>query len=157
MTLIDAEKVPLSQGFNFGWEIIGGDANADYNSGTIETESFGCGVVGNEFESFDEVLIFAAFDLAMTLDGADVEPLALAFNVSFRIIGGATVAIYNETSFGFGCVVTANYDGESDEVFIGGTLTRSVYVPFPAEDLTHPNTRVALKFAVGSRVYLGAR
>ena len=273
MTLIGAEKVPLSQGFNFGWEIIGGDSNAAYDSSTIETENFGCGVVGNEFESFDEVFlggtlsgtvcipipaadvgaastavamtlndrvffsaegsspaiapvpdpeptftwtegtgarsspfdydspttiefqtfgdadnsiwtstvgapaditaavlaenqfnepppdgtIFAAFDLSMTLDSADVEPLAPAFNVSFQIIGGATAAVYDETSFGFGCGVTANDFGEFDEVFIGGSLTGSVCIPIPTEDLTHPNTRVALKFADDSRVYFGAR
>ena len=273
MTLIGAEKVPLSQGFNFGWEIIGGDSNAAYDESTIETEGFGCGVVGDEFESFDEVFlggtlsgtvcipiptadlaaastavaltlndrvffsaegaspipaplpdpeptftwtegtgarsspfdydspttiefqtfgdadnsiwtstvgapaditaavlaenqfndpppdgtIFAAFDLAMTLDSADVEPLAPAFNVSFQIIGGATAAVYDETSFGFGCGVTANDFGDFDEVFIGGTLTGSVCVPIPTEDLTHPNTRVALKFADDSRVYFGAR
>ena len=93
----------------------------------------------------------------MALDSADVEPLAPAFNVSFQIVGGATAAVYDESSFGFGCGVTPNEFGEFDEVFIGGTLTGSVCVPIPTEDLTHPNTRVALKFADDSRVYFGAR
>ena len=77
--------------------------------------------------------------------------------MSFQIIGGATAAVYDETSFGFGCGVTANDFGEFDEVFIGGSLTGSVCIPIPTEDLTHPNTRVALKFVDDSRVYFGAR
>ena len=274
MTLVGAEKVPLSQGFNFSWEIFGGDTNAVYDSTTIETESFGCGVSPNELDSFDEVFIggtiagticiplpvsdltdpetfvsmtlgdgvffgpnglspaaqvtpqaedpfeftertgarqspfafdaetpiefqtigdadgsvwtatisapsditalvasenqfndppadgaiFAGFEVSMTLVSSDVEPLSPAFNLDFEITGGATAAVYGELTLsgeGLGCGVVGGEFDEFNEVVAGGTLTGTVCVPIPVEDLAHPNTRVAINFLEDSRVYFG--
>jgi hypothetical protein len=95
MTLLEADKEPLSVGANFTWEILGGATAAAYDSFTIETESFGCGVVPDEFDDFDEV-------------------------------------------------------------FVGGTLTGTVCLPIPAEDLAHPDTQIALHFAAtDSRIVFG--
>ncbi len=65
MTLVDAGKEPLSAGFNFSWEILGGSTAAAYQLGTIETESFGCGVVPDSFDNFSEV--FAGGSLTGTV------------------------------------------------------------------------------------------
>ncbi len=95
MTLLEAGKEPLSAGGNFTWEILGGATAAAYDRFTIETESFGCGVVPDEFDDFDEV-------------------------------------------------------------FVGGTLSGTVCIPIPAEDLAHPDTQIALHFAAtDSRIVFG--
>ncbi|MEM7325358.1 MAG: DUF2510 domain-containing protein [Actinomycetota bacterium] len=57
MTLLRAESEPLAPGFNFSWELFGGETAAVYDIGTIETESFGCGVVPAEFDNFAEVFV----------------------------------------------------------------------------------------------------
>lgn len=57
MTLLEAGKEPLSTGYNFTWEILGGSSAAAYDRSTIDTESFGCGVVPDEFGDFDEVFV----------------------------------------------------------------------------------------------------
>ena len=57
MTLVSSTKEPLSPGFNFTWEVLGGATNAAYDPVTIETDSFGCGVVPDAFDDFSEVFV----------------------------------------------------------------------------------------------------
>lgn len=94
LTLLEAAKEPLAPSFNFDWEILGGESARVLNSASIETESFGCGVIGNQFDDFGEV-------------------------------------------------------------FAGGTLAGTVCIPIPAEDLDHPDTRVALRFSSDERAIFG--
>lgn len=57
MTLIEAEVEPIAPGFNFGWEVLGGVTAAVYDTSTIETESFGCGVTPTPFGDFTEAFV----------------------------------------------------------------------------------------------------
>ncbi len=95
MTLFRADKEPLAPGFNFSWELLGGQTAAVYDVGTIETESFGCGVVPAEFDNFSEV-------------------------------------------------------------FVGGTVSGTVCIPFPAEDFGDPNSQVAIHFVDDTRAIFGS-
>ncbi len=56
MTLISADKEPLSPGFNFTWELLGGTTLAAYEAGTI-SDVFGCGFVPDEFDNFSEIFV----------------------------------------------------------------------------------------------------
>ena len=113
----------------------------------------------NQFnEAPPEGAIFAGFNVSLTLDSADVEPLSPSFNLEFEVTGGATAGVYDQftlDSNSIGCGLVANQFDEFSEVFAGGTLTGTICIPIPAEDLDHPNTRVAIKFAEDSRVYFG--
>lgn len=95
MTLFRADKEPLAPGFNFSWELLGGQSAAVYDVGTIETESFGCGVVPGEFDNFSEV-------------------------------------------------------------FVGGTVSGTVCIPFPVEDFGDPNSQVAIHFIDDTRAIFGS-
>ncbi len=55
LELLEAGKEPLAPGFNFSWEVLGGASAAAYRVGTVETGSFGCGVVPGSFDDFAEV------------------------------------------------------------------------------------------------------
>ncbi len=55
LVLQEAAKEPLAPGFNFSWELLGGATAAAYDPATIETEWFGCGVLGDGFDDFGEV------------------------------------------------------------------------------------------------------
>jgi dTDP-4-amino-4,6-dideoxygalactose transaminase len=57
LTLLSAGKEPLSPGLNLTWELLGGSTNAAYDIATIDTESFGCGVVPDAFDDFSEVFV----------------------------------------------------------------------------------------------------
>ncbi|MEM9566537.1 MAG: hypothetical protein AAGA93_28210, partial [Actinomycetota bacterium] len=72
MTLLDADAEPLSTGFSFSWELLGGSTARVYDFSTIETESFGCGVVPDAFDDFDEVFTGG------TLAGTVCIPLPIA-------------------------------------------------------------------------------
>ena len=102
-----------------------------------------------------EGVVFAAFDAQGSLIAANKEPLSQGYNFKFEIVGGATNAVYDSTTFGFGCGVVP--DGEFNryaEVFAGGTLTGFVCIPVPAEDLDHPDTQVAINVD-GDRIHFG--
>lgn len=101
---------------------------------------------------------FVGFEAELTLVEATKEPLAPAFNFSWEILGGATARVYGPTTIetpSFGCGVTPNSFDDFDEVFAGGTLTGTVCVPIPTEDLDHPDTRVSLNFSDGDRAIFG--
>ena len=101
---------------------------------------------------------FVGFDVELTLLEASKEPLSAGFNITWEILGGATLRVYSESSFSdiFGCGM---FDDEFDtfaEVFAGGTLTGTICIPMPIEDINHPDTRISLNFD-GERVPFGPR
>jgi len=98
-------------------------------------------------------LAFVGFDVEMTLVRADKEPLSTGFNLKWEILGGATRRVYGEGSFAdvFGCGVSPDAFDPFAEVFAGGTLSGTVCIPLPIEDLENPYTRIAMNFD-GDRV-----
>ncbi len=101
-------------------------------------------------------VVYAGFDVELSLVSGAKEPLSSGFNVSWEVLGGATLRVWTESSLAdlFGC---GSFGGEFDrfaEVFVGGTLSGTVCVPLPVEDLEHPDTRVSLAFS-DERVVFG--
>ncbi len=92
---------------------------------------------------------FVGFDVSMTLVDAEAEPLSTGFSFSWELLGGSTARVYDFSTIetdSFGCGVVPDAFDDFDEVFTGGTLTGTVCVPLPVEDLGHPDTRVAMHF-----------
>lgn len=98
-----------------------------------------------------EGAVFAAFDVEMTLLDAGKVPLSKGFNFTWEVIGGSTAAVYDFSTLAFGCGVLPNEFVDQAEVFVGGTLSGTVCVPIPAEDLADPTTAVSLGFS--DRIY----
>ena len=69
--LLDASKVPLSAGFNLGWEIFGAASSTVYDFSTVD-DLFGCGVFDDEFNQSHEAYIGG------TLSGEVCIPLPVA-------------------------------------------------------------------------------
>ncbi|MEM7141359.1 MAG: hypothetical protein AAF548_10035 [Actinomycetota bacterium] len=58
MTLVEADEVPRSPGFDFTWEILGGSTAVAVDEFSIaDVFGFGCGLVPSSFDSFQEVLV----------------------------------------------------------------------------------------------------
>jgi len=102
-------------------------------------------------------VVFAGFDVEMTLVEAGKEPLSPGFNFSWEILGGASAAVYDLTTIPdvLGCGVTDGEFNDYAEVFVGGSLAGLVCVPLPVEDLGAPGTRVAMNFSGGERTIFG--
>ncbi len=103
-------------------------------------------------------VLFVGFDVELTLLEAQKEPLAPGFNFSWEILGGATAAAYQVSTIetdSFGCGVAPGSFDDFSEVFVSGTLTGTVCIPIPEEDLNHPNTQVALHFIGDTRAIFG--
>lgn len=152
--------LPYGQPAELTWNVFG-DADGSVWSTTVGaprdiTDEV---LAANQFnDPPPEGIRFVGFDVEQTLLESSKEPLAPSFNYSWEIIGGSTARAYDqstvETEF-FGCGVV---DGEFDvfaEAFMGGTLTGTVCIPLPAEDLDHPDTRVAIHFIDDSRAFFG--
>lgn len=134
------------------WEVLG-DANNSVWSTTVSAPRDITAQVREENQFNDappEGYLFAGYDVALVLSSAEKEPLSAGFNVSFEIVGGATNIAHSGE-----CGVTPNEFDLFAEVFAGGSLTGTVCVSLPIEDLAHPNTRVALKFDSETRSYFG--
>jgi len=108
-----------------------------------------------------EGVLFAGFDVEMTLASAGKEPLSPGFNFNWEILGGATSAVYESSTIDdiFGCGVSPNEFDRFSEVFLAGTLSGTVCIPLPAEDLNSPDTFVAMNFGGDRLVFAtdGAR
>lgn len=266
MTLASTGTEPLSPGFNFTWEILGGDTASVYDDSTIDG-LYGCGFLESEFDEFAEVFVsgtlsgpvcipipasdlghpetrvsisfngdarvvfgqggatpqsaevgtagavttgtqlaagvivpvtvdgfgdgdgsvwntrvtdlrditsevadaseyndappagvaFVGFEVDMTLASANVEPLALGYNATWEILGGQTAAVYNAFTMSelSGCGSIDDEFADSVELFVGGSLSGTVCIPVPVEDIGHPDTRVAMNFG-DSRVVFTA-
>ncbi len=116
-------------------------------------------LASNQFnEPPPEGVAYAGFQADMTLLSANKEPLSPGFNFSWEIIGGASAKAYGvatlDTNF-IGCGVTDGDFDDFSEIFVNGTLSGLVCIPVPIEDLTHPNTRVAMNFTDGDRIHFG--
>lgn len=95
------------------------------------------------------------FDVAMTLQSADVEPLSAGFNFSWNIMGGASATVFSQSTLALGCGVVADPFDDFAEVLVGGTLSGTVCIPVTAGDLDAPGTLVAMSFVDGQRVAFG--
>ncbi|GJM37760.1 MAG: hypothetical protein DHS20C19_11270 [Acidimicrobiales bacterium] len=75
MRLLDAGKEPLAPGFNFSWELLGGETRAVYRAGTIDTGNFGCGPVPQGFDDFTEIFIDGVLEgwVCIPLPAEDIE------------------------------------------------------------------------------------
>ncbi len=103
-------------------------------------------------------VVFMGFPVSMTLIEAGKVPLSPGFNFVWELLGGSTATVYDAWTMDdvLGCgVLPAELNGFS-EVFVGGTLTGTVCVPLPAEDVGHPMTQVALNFSGSNRVIFAA-
>lgn len=154
------DPLPYDQPIDLTWSTVG---DAD---GSIWTTTIGqprditdAVLAANDFnDPPPEGVRFVGFEAEMTLVEADVEPLAPSFNVRWEIFGGSTARVYNSLTIdteSFGCGVTPNSFDDSAEAFPGGTLSGTVCLPIPEEDLGHPDTRVSLRFADGNRAIFG--
>ena len=152
--------LPLSEPAALVWD-VSGDAD-----GSIWTTTVGSWrditaqvLADNQFNDPPPAgAAFVGFDVELTLLEASKEPLSAGFNITWEILGGATLRVYSESSFSdiFGCGM---FDDEFDtfaEVFAGGTLTGTICIPMPIEDINHPDTRISLNFD-GERVPFGPR
>lgn len=103
-------------------------------------------------------VVFAGFDVSMMLIAASKEPLSVGFNVQWEIVGGATASVYDSSTIeteNYGCGSTPDEFDDWSEAFAGGVMTGLICIPIPAEDLGHPDTKVALNFG-SNRVYFAA-
>lgn len=153
--------LPYDQPINITWNTFG---DAD---GSVWTTTIGPPrditaevLADNQFNSPPpDGVLFVGFDVELVLQEAAKEPLSPGFNFSWELLGGATAAAYDpstiETEF-FGCGVLDGGFDDFAEVFAGGTLSGTVCIPLPAEDLGHAETQVALHFIDDSRAVFGS-
>jgi len=116
-------------------------------------------LAANEFnDAPPEGVVFVGFPVDMTLIEADKVPLSPGFNFTWELLGGSTAAVYDRTTIEdlFGCGVLPGEFNDFSEVFVGGTLTGTVCLPLPVEDIADPTTQVALNFSGSDRVIFGA-
>jgi len=154
------DPLPYDQAIDLTWSTVG-DADGSVWTTTIgpPRDITDAVLAANEFnDPPPDGVRFVGFEAAMTLVDAEIEPLAPSFNLSWEILGGSTARVYNALTIdteSFGCGVTPNDFDDFAETFAGGTLTGTVCIPVPVEDLDHPDTRVAIRFADGSRAIFG--
>ncbi len=154
------DPLPYEEPIDLTWSTVG-DADGSVWTTTIgrPRDITDAVLAANEFnDPPPEGVRFVGFEAKITLVEAEVEPLAPSFNFSWEILGGSTARVYNSTTIdteSFGCGVTPNDFDDFAEVFAGGTLSGTVCIPVPVEDLDHPDTRVALRFADGNRAIFG--
>lgn len=116
-------------------------------------------VASNPFnEAPSEGVVFAVFDLDMTLLDADKVPLSTGWNLSWEIFGGASNTVYDAFTIDdtFGCGVFSGGFSADTEAYPGGTLSGEVCIPLPVEDLDHPGTQLALSPSTGDRIMFAA-
>lgn len=94
MALVEAGKQPLSGGFNFSWEVFGGATSGVYDTSTIDTQSYGCGVVPGALDVFAEVFVGGSVDgtVCIPVPAEDVgHPdtlISLTFTMGDRVLFG---------------------------------------------------------------------
>ncbi len=155
------DPLPYDQTVALTWDTFGDADGSVWETTVGQPTDIGADIMAaNEFNAEPpEGVVFAGFPVTMTLLEADKEPLSVGSNFTWEILGGATAAAYDfftiETE-SFGCGVVPDEFDDFDEVFVGGTLSGTVCVPIPAEDLANPDTRIALHFAAtDSRIVYG--
>ena len=92
-------------------------------------------------------VVYAGFDVEMTLVSARNVPISQGFGFEWEIVGGSTDIVFTEdtiTTDDSGCGSFPAEWQNSSEVFIGGTLSGTVCIPLPVRDLEDPTTMVAI-------------
>ncbi len=84
-------------------------------------------------------------------------PSSPGLDLSWELLGGATHAVYPYGTIGggLGCGVVPGAFEAYSELFVGGSLTGTVCILLPADDLGLATTQVALNLADGSRAVFG--
>lgn len=112
----------------------------------------------NQFnEPPSEGVAFVGFEVELTLVESPIEPVSPGFDFTWELLGGSTAAVYRADTLRetFGCGAFGARFDEFAEVVAGGTLTGTVCIPLPLEDLDHPATQVSMNFSDGERVVFG--
>lgn len=112
-------------------------------------------LAANEFNTAPSPgVILAGFDVELTLRESDEEPLSAGFVITWEVLGGATNQVYDAFTVPeiFGCGAVDGEFNDFAQVFVGGSLAGTICIPIPAEDLGHPDTRIALNFSGERRV-----
>lgn len=97
-------------------------------------------------------VLFVGFDVTLTLQSAEAEPLSAGFNFSWNVLGGASGTVFTESTLALGCGVVSNDFDDFAEVLVGGSVSGTVCVPVTAGDLDAPGTLVAMSFVDGERI-----
>ncbi len=127
-----------------------GDADGSVWEVTISTPEDISDRVEDSFNDLPAESVFAGFQVSMTLLEAGKEPLSTGWNFDWELIGTVTNSVHDDW-----CYLEFDQFDESDEVFVGGTLSGTVCIPLPVEDLMSGETQVAMNFSDGDRVYFG--
>ncbi len=94
-------------------------------------------------------VVYAGFDVEMTLVSADSVPRNPDPRSTWEIVGGSTNIVFTEDAILTGRRGCGPFPAEwqsSSEVSIGGTLSGTVCIPLPIRDLNDPTTAVAIGF-----------
>jgi len=144
-------------GVQITWDTFGDGDGSLWNSTVSAPRDITADVVaGNDFnEAPPEGVAYLGFDVSMTLIGAEVEPLATGFTVTWEVLGGSTASVYDITTIetaNFGCGVVPDQFDQFREVFIGGTIAGTVCIPVPIEDVDDPQTQISMSLIGSDRI-----
>ena len=92
MTLVSADRDPLSPSFDFDWQILGGRTAGAYGSATL---ALGCGVSTNQFDDYAEVLVGGTLSGTICLPVPAVDLDDPATSVAMRFPGGDRLVFHN--------------------------------------------------------------
>ncbi len=100
-------------------------------------------------------VVFAVVDVQAELRRSEQLPVTTLESFDVQIFGGATSAIYAQTTLGQDCGDEVNtFDinaPTSEDDVVDGT----VCIAIPDEDLGHPDTLIAVQFNLGEIAYFG--
>ena len=138
---MDQTEGQRANGYAYGqpteitWDVLGDADNSVWTTTISQPQDITSAVKAENPFNDDppDGHVFAGFDVTMMLVATEKEPLSVGFNLSFEIVGGATNIAYTTD-----CGVVPNEFDQFAEVFAGGSLTGTVCVSVPAEDLAHP-------------------
>jgi len=92
MTLVSGDVEPLSPGFSFDWQVLGGNTATAYGPVTLV---FGCRLVPNEFDDFAEVLVGGTLTgtVCVPVPTADLDDAGTS--VAMNFIGESRIVFHN--------------------------------------------------------------
>ena len=116
-------------------------------------------VIADGAESFNPELrdgvALAGIGVDVTLEAAGVAEKSLSPYVQIEIFGGASGVVYQSRALPNGCGPFTGQFFRGEEIRVGESSSGSMCMQVPVEDIGHPNTRVALTFFDGSRIFFG--
>lgn len=142
---------PLNEQVELTWEVYG-EADGSVWAVTVGPWSDVSELI-SEDNSFAEPapagLTYVGFDVELTLVEASTTPLSPGFDATWQVLGGSTLRAYEQGSLNniFGCPLFDGAYDNWDEVVEGGTVSGTVCIPVPIDDVEHPDTYVALAFS----------